>query len=419
MSTSCRWYGADVTAQRYRAHMNQRTTDTPASDPANDAAVVAAPGSALPVSSGDPLGTAETLGLGGEPQLFVEDGLVRLSFSSIDTYLNCPAKFRYGYVFRIPSTEIAAPLIFGSAVHHALEKFHAGDLASMPEEDALRQWLREAWQAGPFAKLPDSQNNDLKRRAWNVVTAYRNRMATTWRPAAGTEVWFEVPFGPAGGNPEAMVVGSIDRLDIDPDGALHVTDYKTNKKVKSRQIVSTDLQLSIYALAVEHLFGRLPATVALDFVVPGEVVRVSVDDLDLDGAREAVLRTAREVKAEHFAPTPNPLCNWCDHKAICPAWEADDAPSLAEAEKQVRSLRREARGLLRMVTEKEAAMASLSREIAARGDVQAVDLKLQADARREQKRLQRQQEAAEAALLPSAPTGPSLLEPDPAAQQQS
>lgn len=355
--------------------------------------------------------TADELGeLYTEPQLFVADGLVRLSFSSIDTYLNCPAKFRYGYVFRIPSTEVATPLIFGTAVHHALEKFHAGDLASMPGEDSLKDWLREAWESGPFDKLDDRENVDLKRRAWRVVTAYRERMAKDWRPAAGTEVWFEVPFGEPGENPEAMVVGSIDRLDIDPDGALHVTDYKTNKKVKTRQIVSTDLQLSIYALAVEHLFGRLPATVALDFVVPGEVVRVPVSDLDLEAARRKVVETARAVKGQTFEPTPNPLCGWCDFKAICPAWEGDDGASLGRAEQEVRGLRREVRGLLKMLTSKEAAMASLSRTVAERADEQAVGLEVEAEQRREQKRLRREAEAALAAHdgAPDPAAGPTL-----------
>ncbi len=366
--------------------------------------------------SEDPIGPEEAGDLYTEPQLFVADGLVRLSFSSIDTYLNCPAKFRYGYVFRIPTEEVATPLVFGSAVHDVLERCHEGDRTSLPTPEELKQWLREAWEAQPFDQLDEAQNNHLKRRAWSVCTSYLERVRDSWRPAAGTELWFEVPFGlPAqdGGTVEheAMVVGSIDRLDIDPDGAMHVVDYKTNKKVKSRQRIGTDLQLSIYALAVEHLFGRLPATVALEFVVPGEVVRVPVADLDLDDARRKVVETARAVKAEAFDPTPNPLCDWCDFKAICPSWEADDGPSLGQAEAEVRALRREARGLLKVLAEKEASLASLSRSVAARATEQADGLAIEAQERAEARRARREAEAQERAAAGATPdpdAGPTL-----------
>ncbi len=340
--------------------------------------------------SADPLTAAELGDFDAEPRLFVADGLVRLSFSSVDTYLNCPAKFRYGYVFRVPTEHVATPLIFGSAVHHALEHFHQGDLARMPDEDALRDWLRDAWETGPFDQLDAQENAELKRRAWRVVTAYRERVASSWRPAAGTEVWFEVPFGPDGGDHEALVVGSIDRLDIDPDGAIHVTDYKTNKKVKSRQRVGTDLQLSIYALAVQHLFGRLPATVALDFVVPGEVVRVPVADLDLDAARQTVIDTARAVREGRFEPTPNPLCDWCDFRSICPAWEGDDGASLGQAEAEIREVRRDVRGLLRLLADKEQALSSLAADVARRSEEQAVVLEAEAEQRRQERARERQ-----------------------------
>lgn len=352
------------------------------------------------------LTAAEMGDLAPEPTLFVADGLVRLSFSSIDTYRTCPAKFRYGYVFRVPTDETPTPFALGSAVHHALEKFHAGDLVRIPTEDDLKGWLREAWDMGPFDQFDDHVNANLKHRAWSAVTRYRRRVGEDWRPAAGTEVWFEVPFRDDDGVEQAMVVGSIDRLDRDDDGNWHVTDYKTNKKVKTRQHVSTDLQLSIYALAVEHLFGRLPATVALDFVVPGEVVRVAVDDLDLDAARRAVLDTARDVRDGKFDPVPNPLCDWCDFQAMCPAWQGEPGAHLGQAEQELRGLRKEARRLLKLVAEKQDALASLSIEVAEQANTQAEVLEVEADQRREERRQQREALTEQARQEPS-PDDPS------------
>ena len=154
-----------------------------------------------------------------------------------------------------------------------------------------------------------------------------------------TEAWFELPFE------DAVVVGSIDRVD-DDDGVLRVVDYKTNKRVKDRDRVKRSLQLSIYALACEHLYGELPGTVSLDFVVAGREIVVDVDDLDLDAARHAVSETAAAVKANAYEPTPMRLCDWCDFRAVCPAWEGQDAdqvlgPAMLELQQLRRSVSRD------------------------------------------------------------------------------
>jgi hypothetical protein len=57
-------------------------------------------------------------------------------------------------------------------------------------------------------------------------------------------------------------------------------------------------------------------------------VTVPVGDIDLDGARELILKTAAAIREELYAPTPNPLCDWCDFKAICPAWADEGATEL-------------------------------------------------------------------------------------------
>ncbi|MEX0836435.1 MAG: PD-(D/E)XK nuclease family protein, partial [Nitriliruptor sp.] len=110
--------------------------------------------------------------------------------------------------------------------------------------------------------------------------------------------------------------------------------------------VASSLQLSIYALACRHLYGALPATVSLDFVVAGVEVVATLDELDLDAARQAVLDTAAAVRAEAYEPRPNPLCDWCDFRALCPAWDTGDGadalgPAIAELRAKRRALTRE------------------------------------------------------------------------------
>ena len=62
----------------------------------------------------------------------------------------------------------------------------------------------------------------------------------------------------------------------------------------------------------------------------GEIVRYSPDEADL-------LATERKVKAlwqaieraattGDWRPRPSRLCDWCDHRALCPAWGGTPPP---------------------------------------------------------------------------------------------
>lgn len=272
------------------------------------------------------------------PPLIGEDGRVRLSFSRIDTLQQCSLRFRYRYVDRLPGKP-ATYLSFGTSVHSALELFHDRTLFGKPDLEDLHQFLYDNWDSTGYAHVPrDRQLRDWH-KARHALATYWERVGDDYQPAADTEKWFELPIGDT-----ALVVGSIDRIDVDEDGQLHVVDYKTGR-LRDRQKVRSSLQLALYALACEHLYGRLPATVCLDYVVADVPVVVPVAELDLDGAREAVLAAADQVLAGDYEPTPTRLCDWCDHKPVCPAWQGDPdevlGPAVVEREQLRRSLRRD------------------------------------------------------------------------------
>lgn len=294
------------------------------------------------------------------PPMVGDDGRVRLSFSRIDTYRSCPLRFRFSYVDRLPSVP-ATHLSFGTSIHAALEAFHDRTLFGMPSEDDLLGFLYDGWDSTGFLREPREVQVREYRRAQDVLRRYHRRVRDDYRPAAETEKWFELPVGD-----HATVVGSIDRIDVDDDGAYHVVDYKTGK-LRDRQQVRRSLQLAIYALACEHLFGALPATVSLDFVVAGTEVRVPLDELDLDGARRAVDETAQAVLAEEFAPTPSRLCDWCDHRALCPAWEGGGPDVLGPAVVALQRARRDARRAVEQVRALESALDRAQRDLTARG----------------------------------------------------
>ncbi|GEM_PF-551840 len=338
----------------------------PAADDADRAAVPADDADEVPT---DPDGVLRLLdveaappGTFGElepstPPLIDAQGRVRLSFSRIDAYRNCPRRFRYAYIDRLPG--VPGPhLSFGSSIHGALEAFYDRKLPEAPSEEELLGFLYDAWDPSGFRELPREEQLAFYRHAQDVLRRFHRRVAAAYRLPAATEAWFELPIGY-----EAVVVGSIDRVDVDDDGGFHVIDYKTNRKVKDRARVAGSLQLAIYALATRHLFGALPETVCLDFVVPGVAIVVPLEDIDLDAARETILATAAAVREERFEPTPNPLCDWCDYRDICPAWPDDGSRGLGAAAEELRRRRRSATREVRELRELEAGVERLASEL--------------------------------------------------------
>ena len=252
---------------------------------------------------GDVLAAADPDGAYGDaepsaPPLIGPDGRVRLSFSRIDAYRSCPLRFRFSYIDRLPSAP-ATYLSFGTSIHAALEAFHDRTLFGMPSEEDLLGFLYDGWDSSGFHREPREVQVREYRRAQDVLRRYHRRVRDDYRPAAETEKWFELPVGD-----HATVVGSIDRIDVDDDGAYHVVDYKTGQAARPPAACAGRCSWPSTRWPASTSSARCPATVSLDFVVAGTEVRVPLDELDLDAARQAVDDTARAVLDEAYEPTP-------------------------------------------------------------------------------------------------------------------
>jgi len=261
-------------------------------------------------------------------------GRLRLSFTRVDTFERCPRLFRYQYVDRLPQAP-APQLSFGSSIHAVLEWLYDRKHPELPSLEETLQALFDSWDASGYAEADRSEQLRAYEHARAVIAAFHARVVREgFRSPAAVEAWFELPVGS-----DIVVVGAIDRVDVDEDGVLHVVDYKTNRKARTRAQVRGSLQLAIYALATEELFGSLPGSVALDFVVPGVTVRVPVEELDLAAVPARLVEVARRVRAGEDTPTPHRLCDWCDFQSICPAWIGEDGAVGEDSEVLGRAMR--------------------------------------------------------------------------------
>lgn len=121
---------------------------------------------------------------------------------------------------------------------------------------------------------------------------------------------------------DLIVHGQID-LWFEEAGEIVIVDYKTDAvKPAEAHLRARDyeLQLRIYAMAVERLAGRAPHRAYLHFLRPNTVVEVDLTPSLLDSPEQVVKDFVRAQEALEFPLNEGPQCKRCPfYRGLCPA----------------------------------------------------------------------------------------------------
>ncbi|MDD3474844.1 MAG: PD-(D/E)XK nuclease family protein, partial [Candidatus Dojkabacteria bacterium] len=248
------------------------------------------------------------------------DTTKRVSYSQLNTYEDCPKKYKYSYVLKIPSKPHAS-LSFGTTIHNTLKDFYTlvkesneglEGIVEKPDEKKLLELYETHWIPIGY----DSKAHEKKRKSFGKIILkefYHNLYSEDQRPYR-LEESFSVHVG------ESVFVGKIDRIDIVDDSGeklkVEIVDYKTGK-VKNDANIKKDLQLPLYALFAEEKLGLEVVGAKYVFIEHGEVVSVDVSDDRKVQARERIVEIIDKIKEKNFSPTPGYLCRYCDYNVVC------------------------------------------------------------------------------------------------------
>ncbi|MGH9014769.1 MAG: RecB family exonuclease, partial [Acidimicrobiia bacterium] len=121
--------------------------------------------------------------------------------------------------------------------------------------------------------------------------------------------------------------GVIDRLELDADGELVVTDYKTGSVPSEMHENARLAGVHIYALLCERMLGRRPSRVQLYFLSKPEAIIARPTEQSVAGVERKTnavwAAIARACERDDFRPSPGPLCDYCTFKPYCPAYGGD------------------------------------------------------------------------------------------------
>lgn len=228
----------------------------------------------------------------------------RWSASRLKRLLQCPRQFRYVYIDGLP-TLTTAPLAFGRLVHEivcAAHETHMTEGALPPKVELLARF-DAGWQeilsreevvfrashAAPA--LYQTQGHELLR----VFYALNHDAA----PPLAVELAFEVELE------SHLVRGVIDRVDEvtsrEGERALVVVDYKSGTRRPTQTEAHSDVQLTIYAQALEKWLA-LPV-VGVEFHALRDGTQIT-----LDARTKPVQLAARRPQLRRKGQRGGPIC---------------------------------------------------------------------------------------------------------------
>ena len=253
-----------------------------------------------------------------------------LSPSRAGDFMTCPLLFRFRTIDRLPQAPSSAASR-GTVVHAVLERLFDLPSADRTLEQAA-QLLRPEWdkllEAEPEVGALFADEAALA--AWlasarDLLEAYFALEDPTRIEPAERESFVQVVL-PGG----LRLRGIVDRLDVAPTGEVRVVDYKTGRSPREAFEGKALFQMKFYALVVWRTRGVIPRLLQLMYLGDREVLRYSPDVDDLLATERKLLALwgaiERATQRKEFLPSPSKLCDWCDHKALCPSFGGTPPP---------------------------------------------------------------------------------------------
>ena len=284
--------------------------------------------------------------------------MARYSVSQIQVYLQCPLKYRYRYIDKIPTPEFVetTDTLLWTLVHESLQNLYNNinifktptkeefiadyyNLRTKKEKETTENW----WEI--LNHHADLTIDDFKRRGEFYLSRYYDKhspfkdlqvISTEKQISFQLDEWINF-------------LWFIDRLDKVWDTFI-INDYKTNKNLPTEEKDQYIEQLTLYWLWIQQKYAKyfknLKAKLYfLHFDIEDER---DITPEKLNEIRNKYVNIIREIEQNKvqyamwskktFKANQSPLCVWCDFQSICPLFTAVNSDEDVEWELSDKSI---------------------------------------------------------------------------------
>ncbi len=259
-----------------------------------------------------------------------------ISYSSYRTYLECPLRWKFLYVDRLPEVP-RGYFTFGRVIHTVLEELVRPLVVPSARRvsEAESQRTLDDWQgAAPQPRTEWMSRESLLEfydRSWNsegyvspeeearyrvlgrdLLLRYYDRLAEEKPTPVAVEEHLEAKWD---GIP---VHGYIDRIDRTPNGGLEIVDYKTSRELSHEDARDSD-QLTLYQVLVERNYSEPVQGLTLYHLRSLKPLRAPPRAATALSVLHDRMGTVSDgIRSEAFEPTPGRHCARCDFRDRCP-----------------------------------------------------------------------------------------------------
>lgn len=231
--------------------------------------------------------------------LFDEHGL---SVTALNNYLDCPWKYFYNNLLRIPRA-MTKHQIYGVAVHDALKDFF----------DNAEKTINKDFLISKFNEylsrqiMSPSEMEESKKKGETALSGYFDTWHNDWIINTVTEYDIKAVM-----LDDVRLTGKIDKIEILGDGKeVNVVDYKTSKPKSRNEIEGKTAssnggmkrQLAFYRLLLDNYDNQKYKMISgeIDFIEPDEKglykkEKFTISDEELELLQEDILRVSNEIR---------------------------------------------------------------------------------------------------------------------------
>ena len=277
----------------------------------------------------------------------IKQKVIATSYSQIDSFLHCPYKWKLDYLLGQREVAKAEALSLGTSVHETLEEYFNGirdgktfTVAEAQDILAFNMDINEIPYASEQNKIEAEEQHNYMMQGLVEGTSELAKFLKGKEVVACEKEFtfcvnlpFEILFNGEKYN-KIYIIGSIDFIVKDSEDNLYVIDFKSGKKTFETKKLKENLQLPIYSLVVNQIYGRLPVKTLYYFTRLDEfqevfpIVENEEDRIVTyykNGKVKQFGRLAKEVIDELcdifsrqyttgvYEPYGTALCSWCGH----------------------------------------------------------------------------------------------------------
>ncbi len=248
------------------------------------------------------------------------------SHSRLESYRQCPQKFKFAYIDKIASDTEGIEAFMGSRVHGALEQLYKNLRFEKPVtlEGVVAEYQRDwdaQWHDGIVIVREEVGPSEYFKMGHRAITDYYQRYHPfNQSKTLGLEYRITLELDSAG---KYTLQGFVDRLSQPSDGVLWIHDYKARGMLPTQPELDEDRQLAFYQMAVEKLWPDTQEVVLIwHYLLFDREFRSRRTTSDLAALRDETIALIDEIESASVFPTKQSgLCNWCEYRPICPLFK--------------------------------------------------------------------------------------------------